>query len=178
MKFHLNILLFCIILLIISGLSTALSDTNSNIGIRSNKINDAESGELNNNINNYNMKKLKSNRRDINRHHGMGGNRKNKLNELLEGIFILPKSKKIEQITGPWSDILMPNKSYFAGFKPPTDLLLWNQAVLQASRGEQVLLSKVLDVIHNKDDFIKGSLEYEWIHELADYETHTERKNW
>lgn len=36
------------------------------------------------------------------------------------------------------------------------DALKWNQAQLQASRGEQVLLSKVLEVVRAPSDIIQG----------------------
>ena len=47
------------------------------------------------------------------------------------------------QVPAPWGDIPMPSKSYFAGFSAPSDSAKWKLAQLQASRGEQILLSKV-----------------------------------
>jgi hypothetical protein len=53
------------------------------------------------------------------------------------GIFLLPVSKEILPVPEPWANITMPSKSYFLGFPPPSDPLKWNQAQMQASRGEE-----------------------------------------
>ena len=71
-------------------------------------------------------------------------------------IHLLPVSSSFSDIPFPWKDIPSPIKSYFAGFDPPSDKLKWNQALLQASRGEQVLLSRVLRVIQSPFDLWKG----------------------
>lgn len=82
----------------------------------------------------------------------------------LPGIFVLPLENTIVEVPAPWYSIGTPAKSYFDGFDPPYDLLRWNQAELQASRGEQPLLAKVLEVIklpedtHQKDSKCYGSL--------------------
>lgn len=73
------------------------------------------------------------------------------------------------EIPPPWSDIPMPKKSYYAGFSPPNDPIRWKLAQVQASRGEQVLLSKVLEKIKSPFDYIKGSVTFKWVHHLADY---------
>jgi hypothetical protein len=68
-----------------------------------------------------------------------------------------------------WTSIPMPKKSYYAGFDPPNNLTRWQIALDQASRGEQVLLSKVFQVIRSPFDFIPGTKNFKWVHELAEF---------
>lgn len=71
----------------------------------------------------------------------------------------------------------MPAKSYFAGFDPPTDPLRWNQALVQASRGEQVLLSKVLEVIRSPFDLHQGDKTFKWVHRISEHHK-SKQDNW
>ena len=70
-------------------------------------------------------------------------------------IFVLPVSPEMQVVPPPWSDVAMPIASFFADFEPPQDALKWNQALMQASRGEQVLLKKVLEVIKSPFDLFE-----------------------
>jgi hypothetical protein len=55
------------------------------------------------------------------------------------GLYLLPVSGEIVEIPDPWRNITMPKKSYFGGYSAPTNALKWNQAQLQASRGNEFL---------------------------------------
>ncbi len=57
----------------------------------------------------------------------------------------------------------MPKVSHFMGFEAPTDEVRWNQALMKASRGEQVLLERVLRVLKNPNMFFQVSPEMNWI---------------
>ena len=87
-----------------------------------------------------------------------------------KGLYVLPVSNEAVPIPAPWTDIPMPKKSYFAGFSPPTDELKWNQASLQASRGEQVLLSKIMEVIKSPFDLIQADGNFKWIHRMSEHQ--------
>jgi hypothetical protein len=73
------------------------------------------------------------------------------------------------EITPPWNDIPMPKKSYYAGFDAPNDPERWKRALFQASRGEQVLLKKVLEVIRSPFDYIHGSNSFKWVHQMSEH---------
>lgn len=84
-------------------------------------------------------------------------------------IFLLPLSTSIVNVSSPWDRVQRPEKSYFAGFEPPSDILRWNQALLQANRGEQVLLSRVLRTIQSPFDLLEGDPYFKWVHRMADH---------
>lgn len=109
--------------------------------------------------------------------HGHNNNNNNFLYNNSSGIYILQPSPEMQEVPLPWGDIAMPFKSYFAGFGAPTDALRWNQALMQAARGEQVLLSRVMNVIKSPLDLFEGDKEFKWLHKLADYHRST-KDNW
>ena len=89
------------------------------------------------------------------------------------GIYILPiPDDPILEV--PWSDIKMPSKSFFSGFNPPNDTAKWKIALLQASRGEQILLGKALNEIRSPLELCPGDTTYKWIHRIADIMVSTE----
>lgn len=95
----------------------------------------------------------------------MSGNRttglsiKIQLEPIPEGEFTVPE---------PWGSVQMPKKSYYSGFEAPNDAKNWKIAQLRASRGEQVLLSKVLEAIRSPFDFIVNDKFFKYIQRLAD----------
>lgn len=120
------------------------------------------------------LSKVKSHSR-ADRHHGhrsggaSGHHGGRHIHHNVSGIYVLPVSPHIHEVPLPWGDIPMPSKSYFAGFDPPNDPLKWNQALLQAARGEQVLLQRVLQVIRSPTDLWEGDKEFKWLHRMVDY---------
>lgn len=101
-----------------------------------------------------------------------GGRKRGRMKDLYplkNTIYILPVSPKLEEVPAPWSDIHMPARSFFAGFDAPSDPLRWNQALMQASRGEQVLLSRVLRTIQSPFDLWKGDIYFKWIHRISQH---------
>ena len=88
---------------------------------------------------------------------------------MLKGLFVLPVLNHTVDVPFPWGKIQPPPKSYFPGFDPPSDSLRWNQALLQAWRGEQVLLSRVLKVIKTPFDLHQGDEKFKWIHRVAEH---------
>eukprot|EP01041_Mallomonas_annulata_P009672 gene9672-20114_t len=83
------------------------------------------------------------------------------------GIYILPIPSEFS-VEGPWADIKMPNTSFFMDFEPPNNITKWEIAKLQASRGEQILLQKILDTIKSPTDFVPGDSKFRWVHRIAD----------
>lgn len=83
--------------------------------------------------------------------------------------FLLPIPTGKFEIPEPWANISMPTVSYFAGFSPPRDPRRWRIAQMQASRGEQVLLSKVLEAVKSPFDLIHGERNFKWIHSIPDF---------
>ena len=83
------------------------------------------------------------------------------------GIYILPIPTDNYEIPENWS-IPMPKISYYAGFDRPNNETKWKECLLRASRGEQVLLQKVLQIIKSPFQFIHGDRYFKWIHKLAD----------
>jgi hypothetical protein len=67
-----------------------------------------------------------------------------------------------------WCNIEMPLKSHFK-FDPPTDINKWKVAQLQASRGEQVILSRVMKVFPNHYDFLDGDISFRKLHFAIDF---------
>lgn len=85
----------------------------------------------------------------------------------------------LEPPAGQWRDVPMPTKSHFADFEPPSDALRWNQALLQAARGEQVLLERVLRVIRSPTDLFENDKNFKWLHGVADFrKSSTKEDNW
>jgi hypothetical protein len=90
------------------------------------------------------------------------------------GLNLLPASKTIVHVPDPWKTIAMPKRSYFGGFPAPSDPLKWNQAQLQASRGNELmksfkicvnlLLKKRMTLVlpSKRDASIKGKLYCEY----------------
>lgn len=95
-------------------------------------------------------------------------------------IFVLPLQNTVQEVpAGPWRDVAMPSKSFFADFDPPTNVLRWNQALLQAARGEQVLLERVLRVIRSPTDLFENDKNFKWLHHAADFrKSATKEDNW
>ena len=77
-----------------------------------------------------------------------------------------------------WGSINPPLQSYFPGFGPPTDARRWSEALTQASRGEQILLSKVLEAIRSPFDLHEADIEFKWIHKVAEYHMSKGTSNW
>lgn len=73
----------------------------------------------------------------------------------------------ITSVPDPWN-IPMPKKSYFAGFSAPTDKQKWINSLMQASNGEQVLLSKVLGTIRSPFDLWQGDQFFRWVHQVSE----------
>eukprot|EP00607_Mallomonas_marina_P007416 CAMPEP_0182416270 /NCGR_PEP_ID=MMETSP1167-20130531/528_1 /TAXON_ID=2988 /ORGANISM="Mallomonas Sp, Strain CCMP3275" /LENGTH=518 /DNA_ID=CAMNT_0024588887 /DNA_START=129 /DNA_END=1685 /DNA_ORIENTATION=- len=83
------------------------------------------------------------------------------------GIHILPIPKDFT-VEPPWSDVKIPKTSFFLGLEPPTNSTKWEIAKLQASRGEQILLQRVLDAIKSPTDLITGDTHFRWVQRLID----------
>ena len=80
---------------------------------------------------------------------------------------------------GQWRDVPMPATSHFVDFEPPSDALRWNQALMQAARGEQVLLERVLRVIRSPTDLFESDKSFKWLHRVADFhKSSTKEDNW
>ena len=58
-----------------------------------------------------------------------------------------------------WCFIPMPSKSHF-NFVPPSNQKRWDHAACLASRGDQVLLSRVLHYFDTPDNMLKGSVNF------------------
>ena len=102
------------------------------------------------------------------RHHKRGAHHANNFGNASKGIYVIPVSNVILEVPPPWGGLEMPKKSYFGGFEAPADALRWNQALMQASRGEQLLLSKVLKVIRSPFDLHEGDNSFKWIHRVVE----------
>lgn len=98
----------------------------------------------------------------------------------ITNLYIFPIIDSIQPIpAGPWADIAMPTKSFFADFEAPRDSLRWNQALLQAARGEQVLLDRILRVVRSPGDLFENDKDFKWLHRLADlHKSATKEDNW
>ena len=98
----------------------------------------------------------------------------------IANLYVEPVLPTIQPIpSGPWENITMPSKSYFAGFEAPDDALRWNQALLQAARGEQVLLERVLQVIRAPTDLFENDKDFRWLHRMADlHKSATKEDGW
>jgi len=70
--------------------------------------------------------------------------------------------------TKEWNNIPMPSKSYFAGFSEPTNTSKWEIAKVQASKGDQILLRKILTDLVTMDDLFSVDKGFRWIHKIAD----------
>jgi hypothetical protein len=55
--------------------------------------------------------------------------------------------------------------------------LKWNQALLQASRGEQILLNKVLQDIKSPFDLHQYENSFKWIQRIVEYHR-SKHHNW
>jgi len=66
-----------------------------------------------------------------------------------------------------WCSIPLLKMSYFK-FDPPTDPVRWRIAQIQASKGEKVLLQKVLQQFPNHFDFIDGDITFRKLHYVFD----------
>lgn len=88
-----------------------------------------------------------------------------------EGLYVLPIPSNPDdfKISAEWADISMPTKSYFLGFSPPNNQKKWKIAQLQASRGEQILLAKMLQSIRSPFDMIENDNQFKWVHRIAEY---------
>jgi hypothetical protein len=62
----------------------------------------------------------------------------------------------------------MPVTSYFR-FDPPTDARKWKIAQLQAARGEQVLLKRVVAQFPGHNDFLDGDITFRKLHSIFDF---------
>lgn len=164
----------CLILCVLCGLVFQYSIINQN-SLSNNFISTilSKHDEIDVKSHNRRLQMLGSNRKNMNRGH----RRHNANNNTVEhgsgkgghGIYVLPIPDGTFDVPPPWGDIPMPTKSYFAGFNPPSDELKWKTAQLQASRGEQILLSKVLNFIKSPFDYVHGEKTFKWIHRLADF---------
>lgn len=86
------------------------------------------------------------------------------------GIFVLPSGDKKESVIDPsWKNVEMPKKSLFMGFDPPSDRNRWNEALLKASRGEQVLLQRAMRVLKNPNMFFNVDEHMNWIFHNQDF---------
>jgi len=89
----------------------------------------------------------------------------------LQGIHVLPIPSDISADIDPsWGIVEIPSKSYFAGFSPPNDTVKWKIAQLQASRGEQILLEKLLNAVRSPFDLIQTDINFKWLHKFAEYQ--------
>jgi hypothetical protein len=61
----------------------------------------------------------------------------------------------------------MPKQSYFK-FPPPTDLVKWQSAQIQAQNGEQILLGRILKTFPNYLDFLDGNIDFRKLNKVAD----------
>lgn len=90
----------------------------------------------------------------------------------LDGIHVLPIPTKPEDfvIDAAWADIEMPTKSYFSGFQPPNDINKWKIAQLQASRGEQILLEKLMKAVRSPFDLMQTDIHFKWLHRFVEHQ--------
>ena len=98
----------------------------------------------------------------------------------IANLYVEPVLPTIQPIPpGQWENVAIPSKSYFAGFEAPNDALRWNQALLQAARGEQILLERVLQVIHTPTDLFENDKHFRWVHRMADlHKSATKEDGW
>lgn len=73
-----------------------------------------------------------------------------------------------ECLDSVWCEIEMPTISYFR-FDPPTDKYKWRLAQVQAARGEQVLLKRVIQHFPGHDDFLDGDITFRKLHSIFDF---------
>lgn len=66
-----------------------------------------------------------------------------------------------------WCDIPMPTVSYYR-FDPPTDPYRWRMAQIQASKGEQVLLKRLVQTFPGHSDFLDGDITFRKLHSVFD----------
>lgn len=66
-----------------------------------------------------------------------------------------------------WCQVPIPTKSHY-NFDTPIDAARWRIAQMQASRGEQVLLDRVIRVFPNSFDFLDGDRSFRRLHSLMD----------
>lgn len=89
-----------------------------------------------------------------------------------KGLFVLPIPSSTTDldslISKEWKNIEMPLNSYFAGFEPPKDMEKWKIALVQASRGEQILMQKVFSIIKSPFDIISNDVNFKWIHRITE----------
>jgi hypothetical protein len=62
----------------------------------------------------------------------------------------------------------MPKVSYYR-FDPPTDPYKWRIAQIQASKGEQVLLKRVVKEFPGHSDFLDGDITFRKLHSVFDF---------
>ncbi len=67
-----------------------------------------------------------------------------------------------------WCNIPMPTVSYYR-FDPPTDPYKWRLAQIQASRGEQVLLKRLVATFPGHSDFLDGDITFRKLHSMFDF---------
>lgn len=66
-----------------------------------------------------------------------------------------------------WCSIPMPEVSYYR-FDPPTDPHKWRIAQIQASKGEQVLLKRLVKTFPGHSDFLDGDITFRKLHSVFD----------
>ena len=88
-----------------------------------------------------------------------------------ESIFLKERLKnRKEHLNDPlWKNVKMPKKSYFMGFDAPSDPIRWNEALVKASRGEQVLLHRAMKILKNPNMFFSVNEKMKWIFHNQDF---------
>lgn len=98
-----------------------------------------------------------------------------------DSIYLEERLKnKMEPVTDPlWAGIQMPKESLFMGFDAPNDPARWNEALVKASRGEQVLLDRAMKVLKNPNIFFNVDENMKWIFHNQDFSIEDQKeKNW
>jgi hypothetical protein len=67
-----------------------------------------------------------------------------------------------------WCSVKMPKQSLFRFEKPPIDEYRWRIAQIQASKGEQILLKKILEKFKFYLNFIDGDIFFRNLHHVVD----------
>jgi hypothetical protein len=77
-------------------------------------------------------------------------------------------SKQLPSCLDPvWCNIEMPKASYYR-FDPPVDPFKWRVAQLQASRGDHVLLERIMKHFPGHSDFLDGDISFRSLHSIFD----------
>ncbi len=70
--------------------------------------------------------------------------------------------------TNPWINVKMPSKSFYSGFPPPKNITKWQEAIVMATQGRNVLLEKAMQTIKSPFDLVTKDRKFRWIQRMSD----------